>query len=79
MEAVYKVKASELDSFWIESIQKLFQDKNIVIKISADLDETEFLTLYPANEKHLLDNIASEPAMRFTGDELKMYVNKKQK
>ena len=40
------------------------------------MDETDFLTLYPANEKHLLDNIAAEPAIKFTGDEFMDFVNK---
>ena len=34
------------------------------------MDETDFLTQYPANEKHLLENIAAEPVKKFTGDEL---------
>ena len=75
MEALYKIKANELDSLWIESIKKLFQDKNLIIKVSTELDETDFLTLYPANEKHLLENIAAEPAKTFTGDELMEYVD----
>lgn len=76
MEALYKIKANELDSLWIESIQKLFQDKNLIIKVSTEVDETDFLTLYPANEKHLLDNIAAEPTKTFKGDEFSEYVNK---
>ena len=76
MEALYKIKANELDSLWIESIKQLFHDKSIVIKVSIDMDETDFLTLYPANEKHLLDNIAAEPAIKFTGDEFMEFVNK---
>ena len=39
------------------------------------MDETDFLTLYPANEKHLLENIAAEPSKKFTGDEFKEYVD----
>jgi hypothetical protein len=38
------------------------------------MDETDYLTLYPANEKHLLDNMAAEPVIRFTGDEFREYV-----
>ena len=37
------------------------------------MDETDFLTLFPANEKHLLENIAAEPSKTFIGDELKEY------
>ena len=79
MEALYKIKADELDSLWIESIKKLFHDKNLIIKVSTDMDETDFLTLYPANEKHLLENIAAEPSKTFTGDELKEYVDQMSK
>jgi len=79
MEALYKIKANELDSTWIESIKKLFSDKDIIIKISTEMDETDFLTMYPANEKHLLENLAAEPAVKFSGDEFKEYVNKQTK
>lgn len=79
MEALYKVKANELDSLWIESIKKLFQDKNLIIKVTADMDETDYLTLDPANEKHLLENMAAEPSIIFKGDEFQEYVNKKLK
>ena len=41
--------------------------------------ETDFLTLYPANEKHLLENIAAEPAKTFTGDEFMEYVDQQSK
>jgi hypothetical protein len=34
------------------------------------------LTSYPANEKHLLENIAAEPTKTFTGDEFMKYVDK---
>ena len=77
MEALYKIKTSELDSLWIESIKKLFKNKSVVIKVTSEMDETDYLTLYAANEKHLLDNMAAEPVIRFTGDEFKEYVNKK--
>ena len=76
MEAFYKIKADELDSLWIESIKKLFQDKNLIIKVSTEMDETDYLTHYPANEKHLIENVAAEPTKTFTGDELMEYVEK---
>jgi len=74
MEALYKIKSNELDVPWIESVQKLFKNKSIIIKVSTEMDETDFLTLYPANEKHLLENMAAEPVIRFTGDEFREYV-----
>jgi len=76
MEALYKIKANELDSVWIESIKELFSGKDIIIKISTEMDETDFLTIYLANEKHLLDNLAAEPTVKFSGDEFEEYVNK---
>jgi len=76
MEVLYKIKSSELDLPWIESVQKLFKNKSIIIKVSTEMDETDYLTLYPANEKHLLDNIAAEPVIRFTGNEFREYVDK---
>jgi len=79
MEALYKIKANDLDSVWIESIKKLFYDKNIIIKVSTNMDETDFLTMYPANEKHLIDNLAAEPTVKFSDDEFKEYVNKQVK
>ena len=59
--------------------KKLFQDKDLIIKVFTDMDETDFLTQYPANEKHLLENIAAEPVKTFTGDELMDYVKKQSK
>ncbi len=79
MEALYKIKTSELDSLWIESIKKLFKNKSIIIKVTSEMDETDYLTMYPANENHLLDNMAAEPVIRFTGDEFREYVNKTKK
>jgi hypothetical protein len=76
MEALYKIKANELDYMLIESIRKLFHDRDIIIKVTTNLDETDFLTFYPANEKHLLDNLAAEPEVKFSDDEFMEYVNK---
>ena len=45
MEALYKIKTSELDNQWIESIKKLFKNKSIVIKVTSEMDETDYLTL----------------------------------
>ena len=76
MEALFKVKARELDQRLIDSIKKLFRDKDIIIKVSADYDETAFLSFYPANEKHILENISAEPAATFTAKDFQDYVNK---
>lgn len=43
------------------------------------MDETDYLTLDPANEKHLLENKTAEPSIIFKGDEFQEFVNKKLK
>jgi PHD/YefM family antitoxin component YafN of YafNO toxin-antitoxin module len=39
-------------------------------------DETTYLTMNPANEKHLMESIAEDPSIRFTNDEFKKMVGK---
>jgi hypothetical protein len=75
MEALFKIKAKELDRNFMESIRKLFQGKEIVIKVSTEMDDTAFLSYYTANVKHILDNIAAEPTARFSGDEFQKFVD----
>jgi len=77
MEALYKINASEMDISLLESIRNLFKGKDIIIKVSADLDETEFLSFYPENEKHIRDNMVAEPVRKFSGDELQEFVTQK--
>ena len=60
----------------MDTIKKLFNGKEITITISTGTDETTYLTMNPANEKHLLDNLAAEPSIKFSGDEFMEYVNK---
>jgi len=79
MEAIYKLKASEINSNLMDTIKKLFSNKEITITITTGSDETTYLTMNPANEKHLLDNLAAEPAIKFSGDEFMEYVNKQTK
>ena len=76
MEAIYKLKANEINPNLMDTIKKLFVGKEITITITSEPDETAYLLMNPANEKHLLDNLAAEPAMKFTGDEFMEYVNK---
>ena len=79
MEAIYKLKANEINSNLMDTIKKLFNGKEITITISTEIDETTYLTINSANEKHLLDNLAAEPAIKFSGDEFMEYVNKQTK
>jgi hypothetical protein len=75
MEALFKIKANDIDRNFIESIRKLFQGKETVIKVTTELDDTAFLSYYTANEKHILDNIVAEPTARFSGDEFQKFVD----
>ena len=73
METIFKLKAGELDSKFIETIKKLFKDSEIEISIKPIQDETEYLLSSPANKKHLLDAIKdvkkNKNIIRFTGKE----------
>ncbi len=69
MEALFKIRANDIDHNFMEAIRKLFQGKEIVIKVSTEMDDTAFLSYYSSNEKHILDNIAAEPTEHFAGDE----------
>jgi len=76
MEAIYKLKASEINSNLMDTIKKLFSNKEITITITTGYDETTYLTMNPANEKHLMESIGEDPAIRFTNDEFKKMVSK---
>jgi hypothetical protein len=76
MEAIYKLKANEISPHLMDTIKKLFKGKEITITISSEPDETTYLTMNPANEKHLMESIAQEPTVRFTPEEFKNMVNK---
>ena len=76
MEAIYKLKASEINSNLMDTIKKLFSNKEITITITTGTDETTYLTMNPANEKHLMESIAEDPSIRFTNDEFKKMVGK---
>ena len=76
MEAIYKLKANEINPNLMETIKKLFSGKEITITITSEPDETTYLTMNPANEKHLMESIAEEPAVRFTPSEFKETVSK---
>jgi hypothetical protein len=76
MEAIYKLKANEISPNLMDTIKKLFKGKEITITISSEPDETAYLTMNPANERHLLDSIAQEPSIRFTPEEFREMVKK---
>jgi len=76
MEAIYKLKANEINPGLMDTIKKLFRGKEITITITTEPDETTYLTMNPANEKHLMDSMAEEPVAHFTPIEFKEMVDK---
>jgi hypothetical protein len=76
MEAIYKLKANEINENLMDTIKKLFKGKEIIITVSSEPDETTYLTMNPANEKHLMESMAQEPSVRFTPGEFKEMVKK---
>ena len=79
MEAQYKIKANDIDMTFMEAIKKLFAEKNIIIRITEELDDTEFLSRYKANQDHILENMAAEPSKTFKGREFEDYTSKNPK
>ncbi len=76
MEAIYKLKANEININLMDTIKKLFKGKEITITVSSEPDETAYLTMNPANEKHLMESMAQEPSVSFTPEEFKEMVKK---
>ncbi|MCX6249138.1 MAG: hypothetical protein NTX61_00145 [Bacteroidetes bacterium] len=58
METVFKLKASELNGKFIESIKSLFKNEEIEISIKPARDETDFLLGSVANREALLAAIS---------------------
>jgi antitoxin YefM len=73
METIFKLKASELDRNFIESVKNLFKNREIEISIKPSEDETEYLLKSPANKKYLHKAIEAvkknENLISFNGDE----------
>lgn len=76
MEAIYKLKANEINAGFIDAVRKMFMDKLITISITDEPDETVFLSRDPANEKYLSESMAQEPAIRFSPEEFREEVKK---
>jgi len=74
MEAIFKLKASEIDFRIIDSIKRLFGSNDVIIKISSVDDETSYLLASKANKEHLMESMASEPEMIFTEQEFDKHV-----
>ncbi|MCX6272831.1 MAG: hypothetical protein NTU44_16765 [Bacteroidetes bacterium] len=69
MEAIFKLNINQVDKGFIDSIKKMFEKKDVIIRISTPEDETEYLLSSEANEKHILENMVAEPSVRFSADE----------
>ncbi|MDO9339766.1 MAG: hypothetical protein Q7T72_04470 [Bacteroidales bacterium] len=76
MEALYKLNAKEINASFIESVKKLFSDKDVIIRITSYADDTEYLSHYPANENHIQENMVADPVKRFSGNEFGDYSSK---
>lgn len=53
MNAIYHVKADELDESFLAALKAMFKNKEIEITVS-ERDETTYLLRSPANREHLL-------------------------
>lgn len=76
MEALFKLKANDIDSGFIESVKKLFSGKEVVIRITTHSDDSDYLSYYSANENHILENMVAEPVKKFSGEEFNDYASK---
>lgn len=57
MNAIYQLKADELDGSFVDAVKAAFKDKEIEIAV-YERDETAYLLRSPANRQHLLRAIA---------------------
>jgi antitoxin YefM len=56
MQVIYRLKASELNEQFIESLKLTFGEEEIEITVSP-IDETDYLLRSPANKQKLLNAI----------------------
>ncbi len=60
MEAVYRLRAAELNEDFINALKHLYFNKEIEIRVQEMEDETEYLLKNEANRKHLEKAIAAD-------------------
>jgi antitoxin YefM len=58
MHSTYRLNANELDDKFVESLKKMFKDKEIEIAV-YEVDETEYLTRSENNKKRLFEALAN--------------------
>jgi len=63
MDAIYHVKADELDQDFLDALKAMFKDKEIEIAV-YERDETAYLLRSPANREHLLRAVADVESQR---------------
>ena len=63
MDAIYHVKADELDESFLDALKALFKDKEIEIAV-YERDETAYLLRSPANRARLLRAVADVESLR---------------
>lgn len=76
MEAIFKIEPKEFNEELFLRLKKLFKGKTVTIAFSTEINETDYLTMNPVNEEHLLESIAQEPVIRFTPEEFKDKISK---
>jgi len=76
MEAIFKIQPTEFNQKLFQNIKKMVEGKAVIITISTELDETDYLNANPANRRHLLENMAQEPTVSFTPEEFDKHVEK---
>lgn len=59
MVSTFTLRTDELNETLIETIKKLFVDKEIEIIVQDVQTDTDYLLKNPANKKHLLESISS--------------------
>jgi hypothetical protein len=74
MEAIYRLNASEIDSGFMKAIKELFKEKEVIITVTTNVDETMYLTMGKSNLEHLQQSMTEEPSVRFTPDEFNKFV-----
>ena len=63
MDAIYHVKADELDESFLDALKAMFKDKEIEIAV-YERDETAYLLRSPANRARLLRAVADVESLQ---------------